>query len=124
MQVLLAITTQLILQRDALLSQNIMDAAYSEDNHLPGAWCAIIPRIASSYVKFPTVAAGDLTSTQQHRPTTFMDHLVYEQRDYLITIVTFCNKKKVLVSNAKIIVPPSQVNIAHLQQNDLVISQS
>ena len=101
-----------------------MDAAYSEDNHLPGAWCAIIPRIASSYVTFTTAAAGDLTSTQQHRPPTFMDHLVYEQRDYLITIVTFCNKNKVLVSNAKIIVPPGQVNIAHLQQNDLVISQS
>ena len=124
MQVLLAITTQLILQRDALLSQNIMDAAYSEDNHLPGAWCAIIPRIASSYVTFPTAAAGDLTSTERHRPLTFKDRLIYEQRDCINTSVTFCNKKKVLVANAKIIVPPGEVNIAHLQQNALVISQS
>ena len=124
MQVLLAITTQLILQRDALLSQNIMDATYSEDNHLPGAWCAIIPRIASLYVTFTTAAAGDLTSTKQHRPPTFKDYLVYKQRDCINTSVTFCNKKKVLVANAKIIGIPGEVNIAHLQQNVLVISQS
>ena len=70
MQVLLAITTQIILQRDALLSQNIMDAAYSEDNHLPGAWCAIIQRIASSYVKFPTAAAGAALTSNSHLGST------------------------------------------------------
>ena len=68
--------------------------------------------------------AGDLPSTHQHRPPTFKDHFFYKQRDCLSTSVTFCNKKKVLVANAKIIVPPGEVNIAHLQQNALVISQS
>ena len=119
LKILVAITTQLILGQEALLTPNIM-AAYFEDNHIPGAWSTIIPRSASSYVTYPT--AGDLTSAQEH--PTFKDYLVYKLRDCINTSVTFCNKKKVLVANAKIVVSPGEVNIAHLQQNDLVISQA
>ena len=113
--ILVARTTQMILPHNIQHQQINMENCPT---------CRRVPRQCSPTYVDPSAAAGGYFIAHLHRQAQiFRYHLVDEHLACIFHSATFCNKK-VLVANAKIIVPPGEVNIAHRQQNALVISQS